>query len=160
MKYCPKCAADLTQKTIGGVKRAACSQPDCGFVFWDNPIPVVAAIVEYNDRIVLARNAQWPREMFSMVTGYLERTETPESAVIREVKEELGLDGQLKAFIGHYAFARKNQLILAFAVTAYGEIQLNHEIAEVKLVAKEELDITQFAKLQLTARIFQDWLGK
>ncbi|MCG6969880.1 MAG: NUDIX domain-containing protein [Gammaproteobacteria bacterium] len=160
MKFCPNCAAELAQKTIGGVERAACRQPDCGFVFWDNPVPVVAAIVEYNDHIVLARNAQWPQGVFSMITGYLERNESPESAVLREVKEELGLDGQLKGFIGHYAFARKNQLILAYAVNASGEIQLNHEIAEVKLVARDEFDVTQFAKLQLTARIFQDWLGK
>jgi NADH pyrophosphatase NudC (nudix superfamily) len=160
MKYCPKCAAELTKSVLGGVEREVCSHPDCGFVFWDNPVPVVAAIVEYHDDIVLARNAQWPHGVFSMITGYLERNETPESAVLREVKEELGLDGQLSTFIGHYPFARKNQLILAYAVNATGEIQLNHEIAEIKLVARDEIDVKQFAKLQLTAKIFRDWLSK
>lgn len=160
MKYCPKCAAELTKKVLDGVEREVCGQPDCGFVFWDNPIPVVAAIVERNDNIVLARNSQWPQGVFSMITGYLERNETPESAVLREVKEELGLDGQHTTFVGHYPFARKNQLILAYVVNATGEIQLNHEIAEVKLVARDEIDVKQFAKLQLTAKIFRDWLLK
>lgn len=160
MKFCPKCATELSKEILGGVERDVCTQPDCGFVFWDNPVPVVAAIVEYNHDIVLARNSQWPQGVFSMITGYLERNETPESAVLREVKEELGLEGRLTTFIGHYPFPRKNQLILAYAVRATGKIQLDHEIAEVKLVARDGLDVKQFAKLQLTAKIFRDWLSE
>ena len=145
---------------MDGVERTICASPDCGFVFWDNPVPVVAAVVEYNNAIVLARNAQWPQGMFSMVTGYLERDESPGNAVLREVKEELGLSAQLQGFIGHYPFPRKNQLILAFAVNASGTIELNHEIAEVKLLPKDELEAKQFGRFQLTARIVQDWLAK
>jgi len=158
MKYCPKCASELVKKTMDGVERTVCGQPDCDFVFWDNPVPVVAAIVEYQGSIVLARNTQWPKGMFSMITGYLERDETPESAVIREVKEELGLSAQLQGFIGHYPFPIKNQLILAFALNGSGTIELNHEIAEVKLLPKDELESKQFGRLQLTARIVKDWL--
>ncbi|WP_455211135.1 NUDIX domain-containing protein [Kaarinaea lacus] len=160
MKYCPSCANELVEKTIDGVARFVCNRSDCGFVFWDNPVPVVAAVVEYNDHVVLARNAQWPEGMFSMITGYLERNESPESAVIREVREELGLDSRLQAFIGHYPFPRKNQLILAFAVAGTGTIQLNHEIAEVKLLPKDKLEANQFGKLQLTAKIIEDWIAK
>jgi NADH pyrophosphatase NudC (nudix superfamily) len=116
--------------------------------------------VEYHDTLVLARNAHWPEGMFSMITGYLERNESPESAVLREVKEELGLDAQLNTFIGHYPFPRKNQLILAFAVRGTGRIQLNHEIAEVKLLPKTDLDPRRFGKLHLTAKVFQDWMEK
>jgi NADH pyrophosphatase NudC (nudix superfamily) len=47
-----------------------------------NPVPVVAALIEYQGKIVLARNAQWPEGMFSLVTGYLEKHETPEDAVV------------------------------------------------------------------------------
>jgi NADH pyrophosphatase NudC (nudix superfamily) len=160
MKYCPKCASELVKKTMDGLERTVCNQQDCGFVLWDNPVPVVAAIVEYNDSIVLARNAGWPQGMFSMVTGYLERDESPENAVLREVKEELGLGAQLQGFIGHYPFPRKNQLILAFAVNASGTIELNHEIAEVKLLPKDKLESKQFGRFQLTARIVQDWRAK
>jgi NADH pyrophosphatase NudC (nudix superfamily) len=160
MKYCPKCASELSKKNIDGAERTVCNKQDCGFVFWDNPIPVVAAVVEYNDSIVLARNAQWPQGMFSMITGYLERDESPENAVLREVKEEIGLDGQLQGFVGHYPFPGKNQLILAFAVSGSGTIELNHEIAEVKLLPKNELQPKQFGRFQLTARIVQDWLEK
>ena len=158
MKYCPQCASELVEKMIDGVQRKACDVLHCGFVFWDNPVPVVAAVVEYQDQILLARNAQWPADIFSMITGYLERDESPEQAVLREVGEELGLEGQLKELIGHYPLFKKNQLIIAYAVNATGNLQLSHEIAEVKLVDKASLHPGQFGKLQVTAKVFEDWL--
>ena len=158
MKFCPNCASELSNQLLDGVQRLVCPQTGCGFVFWDNPVPVVAAVVEYNQQVVLARNARWPRGVFSMITGYLERGESPEQAVLREVQEELGLTGEIRQFIGHYPFVRKNQLILAFAVTASGEIRLNHEIAEVELIPKADLDPRRFAKLHITAKVFDDWL--
>ena len=103
----------LEAKSIDGVDRKACESPECNFVHWDNPIPVVAALIEYQGKIILARNSQWPEGMFSLVTGYLEKYETPEEAVVREVKEELGLDGKAQEFIGCYSFIEKNQIDLA-----------------------------------------------
>lgn len=78
MKYCPECASVLELKCVDGVERKACTSPECAFVHWNNPVPVVAALVQYHGEVVLARNSQWPEGMFSLVTGYLERNETPE----------------------------------------------------------------------------------
>ena len=79
-------------------------RPSCGFVLWDNPTPVVAAIVEYNGAVVLVRNKAWTQKFFGLVTGFLEKGETPDAAVLREVKEELGLAGTTAEFIGNYSF--------------------------------------------------------
>jgi len=158
MKYCPQCAHELSDKIMDGVPRKACSSPQCGFVFWDNPVPVVAAVVEYENQILLARNTLWPEGVFSMITGYLERDESPEQAVLREVREELGLESRLTQLIGLYSFYRRNQLIIAYAVNASGVLHLNHEIAEVKRVDKASLHPSQFGKLQVTAKVFEDWL--
>ncbi|GAB4471653.1 MAG: hypothetical protein OHK0044_14880 [Burkholderiaceae bacterium] len=54
---------------------------------------------------MLARNAAWPAGRFALVTGFLERDETPRDAVIREVKEETQLDARL---VGVYEFALRN----------------------------------------------------
>lgn len=160
MKFCPQCAHELVDKFMDGVQRKACNSPDCGYVFWDNPVPVVAAVVEYENQVLLARNANWPAGVFSMISGYLERGETPQQAVLREVKEELGLDGELNRFIGHYSFFKRNQLIIAYAVSASGVLRLNHEIAEVKRVDKDSLHPSQFGKLQVTVKVFEDWLNR
>ena len=160
MNYCPECGNILEAKSIDGVDRKACESPECNFVHWDNPIPVVAALIEYQGKIILARNSQWPEGMFSLVTGYLEKNETPEEAVVREVKEELGLDGQVQEFIGCYSFIVKNQIILAHWVVATGELTTENEIIEVRLLSREELKLWQFGRLALTAAIAKRWLEK
>ena len=41
---------------MGGRPRPACPDNQCGFVHWNNPVPVVAAIVEHDNEIALVRN--------------------------------------------------------------------------------------------------------
>lgn len=158
MKYCPECASTLEVRFVDGVERLVCTAPGCGFVHWDNPVPVVAALVQHRDKIVLARNSRWPEGMFSLVTGYLEKGETPEQAVAREVQEELGLDGEVQDFIGCYSLIEKNQLILAYWLTAIGELKTGDEIAEVKLLSREELTLWPFGRFALTATVAKWWL--
>ncbi len=160
MKYCPECAGTLQLRRIDGVERQSCASPECGFVHWDNPVPVVAALVQYQGKIVLARNSLWPEGMFSLITGYLERNEAPEDAVVREVKEELGLDGKVQEFLGCYSFIEKNQLILAHWVVAAGELKTGNEITEVRLLSREELKLWQFGRFALTSAIATQWLEK
>ena len=81
------------------MKAAACARParirTCGYVHWNNPLPVVAAIVEYEGKILLARNAAWPEGMFALITGFLENGETPEEGIAREVLEETSLQAEI-----------------------------------------------------------------
>ena len=79
LRFCPQCAMPLAPAEIDGRTRLACSSGACEFVSWDNPIPVVAAIVELDGEVVLARNKLWPESMFGLITGFLERDETPET---------------------------------------------------------------------------------
>lgn len=158
-KFCPRCASPLQPRTHDTGVRLSCTHPDCGFVHWDNPLPVVAALVEYQGQFILARNAKWPRRIFSVISGYLEKNESPEQAVIREVKEELNLEGMVTRFIGHYPFAEQNQLILAYAVQATGALEPNHELAEIKRLSLEELKAYDFAPLYITTAIVNDWLA-
>jgi NADH pyrophosphatase NudC (nudix superfamily) len=159
MNFCPECASALQLKHVDGVARKACVAPECGFVQWDNPVPVVAALIEYQGKVVLARNAQWPEDMFSLVTGYLERNETAAAAVLREVKEELGLDGTVREFLGCYSFFEKNQILLAHWVVATGEITIGSEIAEVRLLTRDELKRWPFGPLAITSAVVNHWLA-
>ena len=160
MKYCPQCGRELEELAIDGVTRKACGAPDCEFVFWDNPVPVVMALVEHEGKAILARNVRWPRGVFSLISGFVERGETPEQAVLREVEEELGLAGAAPRFIGYYPFAWRNQLILAFGVTASGPLSAGSEIAEIKAVSMQQLRDWDFGRLTLTAEIVASWLDQ
>ena len=139
MKFCPQCGSELALAEIEAKARLKCTSPSCDYVFWDNPTPVVAAIVELNGSIVLTRSKGWPENRYGLVAGFLEKGETPEAGVLREVREELGLEGQIASFVGYYSFFDRNQLIFAFHVQAQGEVVIGEELAEIKLVNPDEL---------------------
>ncbi|MCB9641551.1 MAG: NUDIX hydrolase [Myxococcales bacterium] len=152
--YCPQCSKALIQAERGGRQRAICPDETCGFVHWNNPTPVVAAIVEHEEGIILVRNQGWPASWFGLVSGFLEADETPEEGILREIKEELAIDAQLVSFIGAYAFSMRNELILAYHVKAQGEITLSEEIAAYKAVPAQKLRPWPFG----TGEAVRDWL--
>ncbi len=150
-RFCPRCAAPLAVRGEDG--RFACA---CGYVHWDNPVPVVAAIVEHEGAVILARNKSWPDpKMFGLITGFLEKGETPEEAVRREVKEELGLEPLGVALVGLYPFERRNELIIAYHVPARGEIRLNEELAAYRRIPPGKLRAWDFG----TGLAVRDWLA-
>jgi NAD+ diphosphatase len=136
-RFCPACATALASTTLdedGGPKtRLRC--PACGWTHWNNPTPVLAAVIEYQDQILLARNAAWPGKMFGLITGFMEAGESPQEGITREVKEETDLDVQTLNLIGVYDFQRMNQVIIAYHAVAHGTVRLSPELAEHRLYA-------------------------
>lgn len=155
VNFCPQCGNSLQTVAIDGRSRQRCNAADCGYVHWDNPVPVVAAIVELDGAVILARNRGWPEKMYGLITGFLERDETPDAAVLREVREELGLDVATARFIGYYPFFEMNQLLLAFHVPAHGPITLGEELADIKRVPIERLKPWTIG----TGPAVRDWLA-
>jgi NAD+ diphosphatase len=157
MNYCSVCGNALSAKPIDGCNRYVCTNNDCNYIYWNNPIPVVAALVQYNDNYVIARNAKWPPGIFSLITGYLEQGESTEQAVIREVSEELGLEGTIHRFLGLHTFVEHNQLIIAYEIHATGKLETNHELAEIKTLTHTELSGYNFKPLYITENIIREW---
>jgi NADH pyrophosphatase NudC (nudix superfamily) len=141
-KFCPACATALqpiTQDEDGGAKeRLRC--PACGWTHWNNPTPVLAAVVQYQDKILLARNAAWQNtKMYALITGFMEAGETPQGGIAREVKEETNLDATEVNLIGVYDFQRMNQVIIAYHVRAQGEVRLSPELVDYRLYDYDKL---------------------
>jgi NADH pyrophosphatase NudC (nudix superfamily) len=154
MKYCPECAQPLVEVEIDGVERLKCSSESCNYVFWDNPLPVVAAVVEHKGAVILVRKKGWPKKWHGLVTGFLEKGETPENAILRELDEELGLKGEVLGFIGYYTFRQANQLILAFHLRVEGEIALGAELESYKHIPPQKLRPWSLG----TGPALKDWL--
>jgi len=143
-RFCPACAtplAEISQAEDGGDKvRLRC--PACGWTHWNNPVPVLAAIVECVDqggRVLLARNAAWTHRMFALITGFMEAGESPEDGIRREVAEETALQALDTTLVGVHEFLRMNQVIITYHVRARGEVRLSPELAEYKLFAPEDI---------------------
>ena len=140
-RFCPNCATPLEMisqmEDAGETSRLRC--PACGYTHWNNPTPVLAAVVEYQGRILLARNAAWTAKMYALITGFMEAGETPEGGIAREIKEETSLDAQSLDLIGVYDFQRMNQVIIAYHAVCTGEVKLSPELVDYKLYAFEDI---------------------
>lgn len=140
-RFCPNCATALvlvSQMEDGGEKtRLRC--PACDYTHWNNPTPVLAAVVEYEGKVLLARNAAWPGKMFALITGFMEAGETPEGGIEREIKEETSLDTQALKLIGVYDFQRMNQVIIAYHAVCSGKVSLSPELVDYRLYELDQL---------------------
>jgi len=158
-KFCLLCGTALAAIAVeedGGTKiRLRC--PACGWTHWNNPTPVLAAVIELVDRdgqVLLARNVAWPGKFFGLVTGFMEAGETPEDGIRREVAEETSLTVDSLSLIGVYEFLRMNQVIIAYHAAARGEIRLSPELVDYRLFAPERVRCWPAG----TGRAMADWL--
>lgn len=85
--HCARCGAKSAMAQ-GGWRRDC---PSCGAMHFPRTDPVVIMIVEREGRVALARNVNFPENMFSLIAGFVEPGESIEEAVRRESLEELGL---------------------------------------------------------------------
>ena len=155
-RFCPRCATPLAllAELEDGGEKARLRCPACGFTHWNNPTPVLAAVIEYDGQILLARNAAWPGRMFALITGFMEAGETPEDGIAREILEETSLTAQSLSLIGVYDFQRMNQVIIAYHALARGEVRLSPELAEYKLYELQDLRCWPAG----TGHALADWL--
>jgi NADH pyrophosphatase NudC (nudix superfamily) len=155
-RFCPQCAtplAWLAQMEDGGEKqRLRC--PACAWTHWNNPTPVLAAVVEYQGRILLARNAAWTNKMYALITGFMEAGETPREGIAREIAEETNLATRSLDLIGVYDFQRMNQVIIAYHAECEGEVKLSPELVDYRLFAFEQVRCWPAG----TGHALADWL--
>ncbi len=155
-RFCPRCASPLAWREEtedgGPTERLRCTT--CDFTHWNNPTPVLAAIVQVGGQILLARNAAWQNRMFGLITGFMEAGETPEEGIRREIREETALEAGELTLVGVHDFQRMNQIIITYHAVATGEVCLSPELAEYKLLDPERVKCWQAG----TGLALADWL--
>jgi NAD+ diphosphatase len=100
---------------------------------------VLAAVIELDGRVLLARNAAWPGKVYALITGFMEAGETPQDGIRREIAEETSLRTTALNLIGAYDFQRMNQVIIAYHAVCEGEVRLSPELVDYKLMAPEDV---------------------
>ncbi len=140
-KFCPLCSASLSWvkrlEDEAQVTRLRCSS--CAWTHWNNPTPVLAAIVQWKGKILLARNAAWSERRFALIAGFMEANESPQEGVAREVFEETQLEVRQWNLVGVYDFQKKNQILIVYHVVADGEVRLSKELLEYQLYEPQDI---------------------
>ena len=129
-RYCGRCGTPTRDKANERAKEC----PACGYVAFPRVSPAMMALVTRGRDLLLARSHRFPAGMYSALAGFVEPGETIEDCLVREVREEVGLEvGELRYFASQ-SWSFPHSLMIAFtAEYAGGEIRLDEsEIAEAR----------------------------
>lgn len=102
----------------------------------------VKGVVWVGDRVVLAHNA---RQQWELPGGRLDRHESMEAGLSREIREETSLDAVVGPLVGAYVFdavPHKRVVVLAYGCVARTDQAptASDEHSEVNLFAPDELE--------------------
>jgi len=133
--FCTRCGTPLQVQTLAGRARQVC--PQCNWILYRNPIPVVAALVERSDEILLLKRRNEPlRGFWAPPTGYVEWDESAAQAATRETLEETGFEIQVDALDSVHSRANVGILFIVYrAHLVGGRAQLSDEVEEITFCA-------------------------
>ncbi len=146
-KYCPICGHLLVENMIEGRKRKYCT--GCGFVDYRNPIPSAGAIAIRDDEILLIKRGEEPgKGIWAPPSGFIESSESPEEACLRELKEEAGVSGTIIKLLGVYYHPSRiygDVLVIMYLVNNLsGDIKAGDDADDVKFYNINEVDDMRF----------------
>jgi len=108
------------------------------------PIVVAAAVVIREGRVLLTRRAEGQHlaGMWEFPGGKLEDGESPEEALVRECREECGIDVEVEEILDvtHHRFPEKSVLLLFYRCRLRAGDVRHLQVADHAWVAPAELD--------------------
>jgi NAD+ diphosphatase len=120
--FCGRCGASLRTKTTERAKEC----PICGQLHFPRLAPAIIVLVARGRELLLARSRHFLQGMYSVLAGFVEPGESLEEAVVREVKEEVGMDVKDITYFGSQPWPFPHSLMIGFTATyAGGEITLD-----------------------------------
>jgi len=133
--HCPLCGTQLALIAKGGKQRPAC--PNCGFVQFRNPYPGAVVLVERDGQVLLGkRSGSYGAGKWGLTQGFIEFGEDFLTAAIREVKEETGLDVEIRSIlsvVSNFLSPRLHTLaIVLLAGVVGGELRAGDDLEAVE----------------------------
>lgn len=124
MKYCIECGAKLTEKECINFGLSEGMIPYCPicnefrFPVYNTAVSMVIFNADYSKSLLIQ---QYGKKRNILVAGYVNKTESLEQALVREISEEINLDILDYKFNASEYFEKSNTLICNFIVRAKNE---------------------------------------
>lgn len=140
-RYCSQC----------GAKRDSLSQKfcQCGEVHYDNPVPLVLCVLFAGEKSLLVKRAHPPFDGYwAPPGGFVDSGESIDTAAIREVREETGIELTEDQLIP-YSIASvpvMNQIYIIFRVHLKEEVSpvLSEETSDAAWFSEDEIPLEDF----------------
>ncbi len=112
---CPRCGSPTRPALAGWVRRCPVDDVE------EHPrtdAAVIMAVTDAQDRLLLGHGAQWAARRFSALAGFVEPGESLETAVRREVAEEVGIAVGNVTYVASQPWPFPASLMMAFRARA------------------------------------------
>jgi len=126
--YCGRCGSKTELKKE---ERAAVC-PECNLVIFPKISPAVIVAITCNNKILLARGKNYKGDFYALIAGYVDVGESIEETVVREVKEEIGLDVWNLKYYKSQPWPFSGSLMLGFTAEADDTQQIVIDENEIK----------------------------
>ena len=154
-RFCPRCASALDI----GAGTVACTS--CDFVGWANSAPGAQALVEQDGRILLGRRAEEPsRGLWDVPGGFLEEGEHPLDGLRRELREETGLEVEVRELLGFWMEFYGGRFVLCITWLAHavgGTLAPGDDMGELRWFGPDELPASGELAFPTFAQILDLW---
>lgn len=138
--HCPKCGTPTVVEQGGWVRRCLKDQSE---IFPRTDPAIIVAIVDQDDRILLGSQGNWEENRWSILAGFVEAGESLEAAVVREMKEECGLEVFDLEYLYSQSWPFPQSLMLGFTAKADSSATLRpdgEEIVKLRWFSRQDLE--------------------
>ncbi|GIL36275.1 NAD(+) diphosphatase [Phycicoccus jejuensis] len=163
--FCPRCGSRTRPVQAGWVRRCVA---DGSEHYPRTDAAVIMAVVDDDDRLLLARGRGFRTRGMSVLAGFVEPGETLAGAVAREVAEEVGVEVDDVRYLGDQPWPFPSSLMVGFTAHARGtDLRLQEdEIAAARWFTREELaaavadgSVAVPGRVSIARRIVEHWYG-
>jgi NAD+ diphosphatase len=130
-RFCSFCGSPTTPTEGGHVM--VCTNQECAHQYFPRSDPATIMLIYRPGFCLLGRQPSWPENVYSTLAGFVEAGESAEQAVVREVREESGIEIANLRYFSSQPWPFPQSLMLGFfaeAVTT--EIVCGSELADVR----------------------------
>jgi NAD+ diphosphatase len=139
-QHCPKCGTPTVIEQGGWVRRCF---KDNNEIFPRTDPAIIVAITDQEDRILLGSQGTWEHNRWSILAGFVEAGESLEAAVVREMKEECGLEVFDVEYLYSQSWPFPQSLMLGFRAKADSSIEFlpdGEEIVKLRWFSRAEIE--------------------
>ena len=135
--------------------------PACRVDFFPRVAPATITLIEDGPRVLMTRQPRFPPGMYGLVAGFVDPGESLEACVVREVREETGLEVSDIVYFGSQPWPFPHQIMIGFTARyAGGELRVDTEELEDARWFHRDAMPTLPPPISIARKLVDAWLAR